>query len=99
MQPPGAMGSHRGVGQRGRRKAQAAIRVESRESMANPKRRHSVTRKGMRRAHDHLTNPHLGECPRCGSPKRAHQVCLNCGYYRGRDILRLEATDEENKGS
>jgi large subunit ribosomal protein L32 len=67
--------------------------------MANPKRRHSVSRKGMRRAHDHLIAPHLGECPRCGSMKRSHQVCLNCGYYKGRDVLKLEAAEEGSKES
>jgi large subunit ribosomal protein L32 len=67
--------------------------------MPNPKRRHSVSRKGMRRAHDHLTSAHLGECPRCGSQKRSHQVCINCGYYRGRDVLRLEAGGEGKKGT
>ncbi|MCX7805664.1 MAG: 50S ribosomal protein L32 [Planctomycetota bacterium] len=67
--------------------------------MPNPKRRHSVSRKGMRRAHDHLAPVQVGECPRCGSPKRPHRVCLNCGYYRGRDVLRFEASGGANEGA
>ncbi len=68
-------------------------------AMANPKRRHSVSRKGMRRSHDRLKPVRLGECPRCGSLKRSHRVCLICGYYRGRDVLKLEAASEANEES
>ena len=34
-----------------------------------------------------LETPSLVSCPRCGKPKRPHAVCLNCGYYRGREVL------------
>lgn len=50
--------------------------------MALPKRRHSNTRTRTRRAHDHLSEPRPGVCPRCRQPKRAHTVCAQCGFYR-----------------
>lgn len=61
--------------------------------MANPKRRHSVSRKAMRRAHDFLVNPHLGTCPKCGQQSRSHQVCGYCGYYRGVEVIKVEAEE------
>ena len=57
--------------------------------MANPKRRHSVSRKHMRRAHDFLVSPRLGVCPKCGQQNRSHQVCGYCGYYRGVEVIKV----------
>ena len=45
----------------------------------------------MRRAHDFLTSPILGQCPKCGQQNRAHQVCGYCGYYRGVEVIKVEA--------
>jgi large subunit ribosomal protein L32 len=54
---------------------------------ALPKRRISKSRRNRRRAHDSLQTFHLVECPDCGSMKRSHRVCLECGKYNGRQIL------------
>ena len=55
--------------------------------MANPKRRHSHSRKGKRRAHDALEVPSLSLCSNCGSPKMPHRACPECGYYKGRQVI------------
>ncbi|HAR36110.1 MAG: 50S ribosomal protein L32 [Candidatus Saccharicenans sp.] len=55
--------------------------------MPNPKRRHSPSRKGKRRSHDHLTLPSFSLCPNCGSPKLPHRACPECGYYKGRQVI------------
>lgn len=55
--------------------------------MANPKRRWSHSRKGMRRAHRHLTPAARSVCPRCSAIKRPHEICGNCGYYKGTQML------------
>jgi large subunit ribosomal protein L32 len=60
--------------------------------MANPVKRHSKTRRNMRRAHDFLTAPVVNACPQCGQPKLSHRVCSNCGTYKGREVLPLEKT-------
>ena len=51
--------------------------------MPNPKRRHSKSRTSKRRTHDALKPVTVGECPQCHELKLPHQVCSNCGYYRG----------------
>ncbi|UCE41253.1 MAG: 50S ribosomal protein L32 [Candidatus Aminicenantes bacterium] len=55
--------------------------------MANPKRRHSRSRKKKRRAHDALVVPSLSLCSNCGSPKMPHRACPECGFYKGRQVI------------
>lgn len=54
---------------------------------AVPKHKVSKARRDRRRAHHALKGFHLVPCPECGAMKRAHHVCLECGQYRGRQIL------------
>ena len=58
--------------------------------MANPKRRHSKSRRGKRRAHDFLTMPNLSRCSNCATAVLPHRVCPNCGYYKGRQVIEFE---------
>ncbi len=58
--------------------------------MANPKRRHSKSRRGKRRSHDSLTAPNLSICSNCGSQVMPHRVCPNCGHYKGRQVVEVE---------
>jgi len=55
--------------------------------MAVPKRKTSVSVKGMRRSHHALTAQSPMECPNCGTGKRPHHVCGNCGHYDGRQVV------------
>ena len=59
--------------------------------MPNPKRRHSKSRKGKRRAHDHLMTPALSECPNCHEMKLPHHACPHCGYYKQREVMEVAA--------
>jgi large subunit ribosomal protein L32 len=58
--------------------------------MPNPKRRHSKSRRDMRRAHDHLTSPGLSLCPNCQEPRLPHRVCAKCGHYKGRAVIEVK---------
>jgi large subunit ribosomal protein L32 len=60
--------------------------------MANPKRRHSHSRKMKKRSHDALDIPSLSLCSNCGSPKLPHRACPECGFYKGRQVV--EGTEE-----
>ena len=53
-----------------------------------PKRKRSKSRVGTHRAHQHRTLAPLVECPRCHEAMKPHHACPECGFYRGRDVLR-----------
>ncbi|MBX3065391.1 MAG: 50S ribosomal protein L32 [Anaerolineae bacterium] len=55
-----------------------------------PKRKLSKRRKYNRRNHDKLTLNHLVLCSNCGKYKPAHQVCPECGFYNGTQVLNTE---------
>ncbi len=57
--------------------------------MANPTSRHSKTRRGKRRSHDALTAPTTSICPQCNEPKLPHRACLNCGTYKGKEVISI----------
>lgn len=57
--------------------------------MAQPKKRTSRSRKGMRRAHDHVAVPNVVYCE-CGEPVLPHRACNACGNYKGRQVLKRE---------
>ena len=69
--------------------------------MAEPKKRLTSTRSGGRRSHLYLRKLILTYCPKCNSPALPHRICLNCGYYKGQDILKFEektkAKDDRRK--
>ena len=55
--------------------------------MAVPKQRQSRSRTRKRRAQHRIAPPGLRACPQCGEPGLPHRVCLNCGSYRGREVV------------
>lgn len=59
--------------------------------MAVPKRRTSKAVSRSRRANWKLAAPGLVECPQCHEMKLAHRVCKSCGYYNGRQVLKVDA--------
>ena len=58
--------------------------------MPVPKRKKSRARRDNRRSHIHLAAVHSQKCPQCGEPKLPHRVCIRCGFYKGREIVRQE---------
>ncbi|GAB5387456.1 MAG: 50S ribosomal protein L32 [Alphaproteobacteria bacterium] len=54
--------------------------------MAVPKKKTTVSKRGMRRSHDALKANSYTECPNCGELTRPHHVCGECGYYDGREV-------------
>lgn len=60
--------------------------------MAVPKRKISKARRDKRRSSVwKMDAPALVKCPNCGEYKRTHRVCLSCGQYNGRQVLKVEA--------
>ena len=60
--------------------------------MAVPKRRTSRAKRDKRRSHDALSASPRSTCPQCGAAKQPHRVCMSCGSYKGREVIR---TDDE----
>ncbi len=55
--------------------------------MAVPKRRTSKRRKRARNTHAAAPAIVIQACARCGSQKRPHRVCKECGYYAGKQRI------------
>jgi len=65
--------------------------------MAVPKKRHSKSKVGRRRMHIFLKEPSLIKCENCGKMKLPHAVCPFCGYYKGKEVLKIEKEKKEKK--
>ncbi len=59
--------------------------------MAVPKKRTPSARRDRRRSHLALHLAHLAKCPQCQGPVQPHRVCPQCGFYKGKDVLKIEA--------
>ena len=56
--------------------------------MAVPKRRTSKTKRDKRRANWKLAVPGFSRSPQCHEVKLPHRVCPNCGYYKGKEVVK-----------
>ncbi len=53
--------------------------------------RHTRSHTANRRSHHALTGPRLSVCTKCGVPHLRHRACLNCGSYRGKEVIDVVA--------
>ena len=53
--------------------------------------RHTRSHTANRRSHHALTAPNLAVCKNCGAQHRPHHMCLDCGFYKGRQVIDLAA--------
>jgi large subunit ribosomal protein L32 len=65
--------------------------------MAHPKRKHSHSRSRKRRTHQKLSKPALVECKECHKNKPTHMVCPFCGYYGGKEVIKIELKEKKKK--
>ena len=56
--------------------------------MAVPKKHKTRSGRNQRRSHDHLSKTSLSVCANCNFPAMPHEACVNCGYYRGRQVIK-----------
>ncbi len=62
---------------------------------ALPFRRVSKTAKRQRRTHLKKTAPTTTTCSNCGAVVAPHRACTKCGYYKGKETLKVNK--EETK--
>lgn len=53
-----------------------------------PKKRHSVARKGKRREAIRLSLTSIARCTNCGAANAPHIVCRTCGFYKGQQVIQ-----------
>lgn len=57
--------------------------------------RHNRSQTKQRRSHHALKAAPLSVCAHCGAKHRPHHMCLECGYYNGRQVIDLEKAKAE----
>jgi large subunit ribosomal protein L32 len=58
--------------------------------MPVPKRKTPRAKSRHRRSQWKSAAPTYAACPQCRQAKAPHQVCRNCGYYAGREVIEVE---------
>jgi len=61
--------------------------------MAHPKRKISKTRRDKRRTHDSIKPSTFYIDPNTGEAVLYHRVCVETGYYKGRQVMKGKLPD------
>jgi large subunit ribosomal protein L32 len=61
--------------------------------MPVPKRKLSRSRRNMRSANKHIIPQPFSLCKteNCNTPLLGHTVCMGCGMYKGKQIVKMKA--------
>ncbi len=59
--------------------------------------RHTRAHTKNRRSHHALKAATLATCANCGAQHRPHHMCLECGFYKGRQVIDLAAQKEKRE--
>ena len=59
--------------------------------------RHTRAHTKNRRSHHALQAPTLAVCKNCGANHRPHNMCLECGFYNGRQVMDLAKKKAERE--
>lgn len=66
--------------------------------MPVPKKRHSRSRQGKRRAESFRAYlPKLAKCPSCNEPIMPHNACPSCGIYKDRAAIKIKQKKNKAK--
>ena len=58
--------------------------------MAVPKRKTSKARRDQRSSAKFIRPKIFVTCSNCSNPINSHQLCENCGFYKGRKIMKTK---------
>ena len=59
--------------------------------------RHTRSHTRNRRSHHALKERRFGTCPNCATPHMWHYACLNCGQYRGKEVINVSKRIEKKE--
>lgn len=59
--------------------------------------RHTKSHTANRRSHHALEETNFDKCQNCTALKRRHNVCISCGYYRGKKVIDLVKKTEKKQ--
>ncbi len=65
--------------------------------MALPKQRHTRHRRDRARKQYDVQLVNTQECPKCKAPVLSHRVCPACGFYKGREVVKMAPKLESSK--
>ncbi|MDD3735414.1 MAG: 50S ribosomal protein L32 [Candidatus Pacebacteria bacterium] len=65
--------------------------------MPEPKQRHTKSRRNRRRSQIKIQQKVFSICPKCKQRVLPHQMCPNCGYYKGRQVIDVLAKLEKRE--
>jgi large subunit ribosomal protein L32 len=65
--------------------------------MAVPKKHKTRAGRNQRRSHDFLRKSNLAVCKNCDFPARPHEACKNCGFYKGKQVLKIKVKKAKPK--
>jgi len=65
--------------------------------MSVPKKRRTNASVKRRASHFALSRKNLSVCPKCKSEMIPHRACPSCGYYAGREVIKMAVS--KNKKS
>ena len=64
--------------------------------MSVAKKKRTKSSKGQRAAHFALNKVKLYPCPQCKKLILPHRACPFCGYYKGREAVKIKAKKGKN---
>lgn len=59
--------------------------------------RHTSSHTKNRRSHHALKAATISVCTNCGAHHRPHHMCLECGFYNGRQVMDLASQKEKRE--
>ena len=65
--------------------------------MPVPAKRRPSSETRRRRSHHALKKINLVSCPKCKTTIKPHTVCKNCGYYKGKEIIKIKTSLDKKK--
>jgi large subunit ribosomal protein L32 len=66
--------------------------------MSVPKKRRTRSSVGKRRSQHALKKVQLNKCPQCGKAIEPYKACPFCGYYKGREAVKIKTKSKKKEG-